>query len=368
MVYDNLTEVIKLINFAVGPVMMDEEIRDIAAKQLPYFRTNEFSKLIIENKKLLIKCLNANDLSSVIFLTASGTAAMEASIINLITNSDKILIVNGGSFGKRFADICKVHELNYEEIHLSFGESLTNKHLDPYEDKGFTAFLINVHETTTGVLYDMNLVKDFCNRNNLFLIVDAISSFLADPYDMQGYGVNTTIISSQKGLALPPGMSYVIVDDIAKERIYNNTAKSLYFNFKDYLVDGERGQTPYTPAVCNLIQLRKRLEMICEYGVDNIVNKTASLANDFRNKIKELPMEITSLTLSNALTPIKPLGKMTADEIFRHLKDNYDIFICPNGGVLAKKMFRVGHIGALTELDNDILINAFKEMNDRGIL
>ena len=355
-----------MLNFTVGPVMMDQEVLNIGSQQMPYFRTDDFSKIMLENEQLLKKIANATDLSRVIFLTASGTAAMEASVINFFTKQDKILVINGGSFGSRFKQICDIHGLTSYEIHLDYGEPLSNQHLEPFEDKGLTGFLINVHETSTGVLYNMELVKDFCKRNKLFLVVDAISSFLADIYDMQG--INATILSSQKAIALPPGMSFIIVDEEAQNRITNNDIRSLYFNFKDYLKDGKRGQTPYTPAVGILLQLKKRLEDIDEVGVENIVNNVAKLAQDFRKKIKPLPLEIASPALSNALTPLRPTGKMTADEIFRYLKDNYNFFVVPNGGVLSKTLFRVGHIGAITEADNDTLIKVLFTMNEDGIL
>lgn len=355
-----------MLSFAVGPVLMEQEILDIGSQQIPYFRTNEFSKIMLENENLLKEFVNASSESRVIFLTASGTAAMEASIMNLFTKNDKVLVVNGGSFGKRFKEICDIHEINSEEINLNYSEILTKEKLDPYENKGFTGLLINVHETSTGVLYDMDLVKDFCKRNNLFLVVDAISSFLADKFDMQG--VNAVIISSQKALALPPGLSFIIIDDKAQKRALDNGVKSIYFGFKNYLEDGKRGQTPFTPAVSTLIQLNKRLKKINEVGLGKVISEVEYIANDFRNKISGLPLEIASSSMSNALTPLRPKGKMAANEIFEYLKDNYDIFICPNGGDLSKKLFRVGHIGNIKTFDNETLINALKDMHEKGIL
>lgn len=357
-----------MLNFSVGPVMMGAEILKIGSEQIPYFRTDQFSKLMIENETLMKKCVKAPESSRVIFLTGSGTAAMEATIMNVFNKRDKLLIVNGGTFGARFKEICDIHELLSEEIHLGHGEILTNQHLEGYEGKGFTGFLINVHETSTGVLYDMEIVRRFCERNNLFLVVDAISSFLADHYDMSEYNVNVTILSSQKALALPPGMSFVVLDKKAQEKVLKNEVKSLYLNFKNYLLDGSRGQTPYTPAVGILLQLRKRLQTIEEIGIDKAVEKVAFIAQDFRTKIKGLPLEIASESLSNAVTPLKPTGKMPAEEIFNYLKDNYQIYVCPNGGTLSKVLFRVGHIGAITEDDNDQLVNALFDMNKRGVL
>jgi len=358
----------KIINFAVGPVMMQSDILKIGLEQVPYFRTDDFSNLSLNNEEMLLNLIGAPKDSRAIFLTGSGTAAMEASVMNILNKNDKVLVVNGGSFGARFKQICDIHGLNIDEIKLSHFEQLSQGTLDQYNGKGYTALLINVHETSTGVLYDMKLVSEFCKRNNILLIVDAISSFLADHYNMSAYGANATILSSQKAIALPPGMSYIIVDQLAQERINKNRISSLYFDLKRYLDDGERGQTPFTPAVSNLIQLNKRLKNIVEYGINNVIADVLELAKDFRAKIVNLPLKIAHNLLSNALTPIIPQGKANAKEIFETLKNDYGIFVVPSGGDLEQTLFRVGHIGALSIDDNKTLINALNDMKENNKL
>ena len=127
-----------MLNFTVGPVMSNEEIRKIGGDQIPYFRTPEFSKVMLENELLLKKFFKAKDSSRVIFMTGSGTASMDASILNLFTKDDKILIVNGGSFGHRFVEICSVYDLTYTVIKCELGKTLTKEQLIPYENKGYT--------------------------------------------------------------------------------------------------------------------------------------------------------------------------------------------------------------------------------------
>lgn len=355
-----------MLNFAVGPVMMEGKILEIGAQQIPYFRTNEFSSIMLENEKLLNNFLKTEDESRVIFLTASGTAAMEATVMNLFNEKDKLLIVNGGGFGKRFKDICDIHELYSEEIKLNHGEPLLQKDLEKYNNKNFTGFLINIHETSTGVLYNMELVSEFCKKNNLVLVVDAISSFLADEYNVKKWGIDATILSSQKALALPPGLSFIVVNKKSQERIYKNKVKSLYFNLENYLENGLRGQTPFTPAVGILLQLNKRLKIIEKQGIDNVIKNASEIAIDFRNRIKALPLEITSKFLSNAVTPICPQLAIKPKYIFDSLKNDYGIFVCPNGGELGEKIFRVGHIGSITIEDNKRLVEALSEILKQG--
>lgn len=357
-----------MINFTVGPVQSSKEILSIGSEQTPYFRTKEFSEIMFENEKLIKKFVNANNNSRAVFLTGSGTASMEAAIINTLTEEDKILIVNGGSFGKRFAEICATYSLNFTEVLLNFGEQITEEKLSPYNNKGYTAFLINVHETSTGLLYNLDIVSKFCKKNNLFLIVDAISSFLADEIDVTKNNIDMLITGSQKALACPPGISIIVLSQNAINRVNKCNNPCYYLNLKRALLNADRGQTPFTPAVSILLQINKRLNIIENNGgAQPEINKVNALAQDFRNKIKDLPFKIAAKNLSNALTSLIPLSA-SAYEIFNILKDEYDIWICPNGGELKDKIFRVGHIGELTNDDNDKLINALKDLCKRGII
>lgn len=363
-----------MINFTVGPVQMEEEIRRIGAEEIPYFRTPEFSALMKENEALMTEFMEAEEGSRALFLTGSGTSAMEAAVMNLFTGEDRLLVVNGGSFGARFVKICQIHKIPYEEIRLESGQALNKDHLAPYVGKHFTGFLVNVHETSTGVHYDMELISKFCRENNLWLVVDAISSFLADEFKMKEWGVDLVLTGSQKALALPPGIAVLVLNGRAVKRVEENQVESLYFDLKEYLKDGLRGQTPFTPAVGILIQMNARLKGIAARGLKAEQKQIRELAEDFRKKIKDFPFEIVSESLSNAETPLRPTGTgregnpVSAYRIFQMLKDEYGIFICPNGGALAETVFRVGHIGNLTKEDNDKLIAAWKDMQNRGLL
>lgn len=357
-----------MINFTVGPVQSSEAVRAIGAQQVPYFRTSEFSEVMFENERLVKKFAKASKESKVVFLTGSGSASMETAIMNTLSPSDKALVVNGGSFGHRFVELLELHHVSYTEIKLEHGKALKPEHLAPYEGKGYTAFLVNKHETSTGVHYDMNLISDFCKRNNLFLIADCISSFLADSFNMASLGVDIMLTGSQKALACPPGISVMVLSPKAIERINNSKCVCQYLDLQIALKNMERGQTPWTPAVGILLQINARLKEIdAQGGVENEIARIGGLARYFREGIKDLPFEIVSESLSNAVTPLHPMTA-SAYDIFLKLKDEYGIWICPNGGDMKDTIFRVGHIGALTTTDYDKLIAAFKDLQAKGII
>lgn len=356
-----------MLNFTVGPVQSSEEILEIGAEQVPYFRTPEFSRIMLENEEQIKKLAKAPKDAKAVFLTGSGTAAMEATVMNVLTKEDKALIINGGSFGARFVKLCQLHGVAYEELKLTTGHGFTSKDLEKYQDSGFTCALVNYHETSTGELYDINLLSEFCKQNNMLLIVDCISAFLADEFDMEKLNADVMITGSQKALACPPGISIIILSDRAVKRVYNNESKSMYLDLKSALENAKRGQTPFTPAVSILRQINKRLHLIeANGGISKSINSTKELASYFREAIKNLPLEIVPDNCSNAVTALHPL-KNNAYEIFAILKDNYHIWVCPNGGELKDKIFRVGHIGALTKEDYDKLLSALREMHEQGI-
>ncbi len=347
--------------FTVGPAQMYQHTLEVRRHIVPYFRTPEFSKLMLENKEMLLETMDAADDCEVMFLTASGSGAMEATVMNCFDKEDKLLIISGGTFGERFEKICEIHSIPFTALKLGHDEELTETHLEAYENQGFTGLLVNLHETYTGQLYNVEMLHRYCERNKMFFIVDAISTFLCDEYHMKKYGIDATIISSQKGLCLSPGLSLVVLSRrIIEEKILRNQITSLYFDFKDYLLNIKRGQTPFTPCVGVLFELNDMLRHIIQLGgSEKRVEEVKKRCDYFRKKICGLPVHLPSFPLSNAITPIR-FEKDIAMEFFAYLKDEKNIMVNPVGGELGKCSIRVAHIGELCFDDYDILIEEMK--------
>lgn len=357
-----------MINFTVGPVQSSDAVRAIGVEQVPYFRTAEFSELMLENERLVRKFAKAGADARVAFMTCSGSGGMETAIMNTLTPADKALVVNGGSFGARFVELLNLHGIPFTEIKLAPGKALRPEHLAPYEGQGYTTFLVNKHETSTGVHYDMDLISGFCKRNGLFLIVDCISTFLTDPFDMEALGADIMITGSQKALACPPGIAIMVLSPRALQRVEQTHCCCQYLDLKLALKNMERGQTPWTPAVGILRQINMRLrEIDANGGVEGEIARTAALAEYFRQQISDLPFEIVSESLSNAVTPLHPTTA-SAYDLFLRIKDEYGMWICPNGGDMKDSVFRVGHIGALTTADYDRLVAAFRDLQAKGVI
>jgi len=336
---------------------------------LPYFRTEEFSEIVLECSERLKRLAGAPENAHVYLLTSSGTGAMEAVAAGCFSKDDNLLVVDGGGFGHRFSEIAEHHGIPHECVDIEFGQTLTPEMLDAAASgNDFTGMLVNLHETTNGRLYDKDLLASFCKTHGLYLVIDVIASFLADPLDFENDGVDALIISSQKALALPPGLSIVILSDRLYKKIIEKDIKpfSMYFDFRVAEADAVRGQTSFTPAIGTVIALRERLERLeTEGGADAATARTKDLAEDFRFRIEELiekgALELPAHPLSNACTPIIfPNGN--AKEVYTNLAHKHGVWLNPNGGELADKVLRVGHLGNLSINDNALLARLLTEI------
>jgi aspartate aminotransferase-like enzyme len=341
--------------FTPGPVKMSDEILAVGAKQTPYFRNDEFSEVTFNCEKGLLKMVNAPEGSRVIFLTASGTAGMESSVMNLLTKNDNALVVNGGGFGGRFVDICATHDIPHTDFKVKDTNLYNIEELAPKED--YSTLIVNAHETSVGHLYDLDAMGAYAKKNSLFFIVDAISMLVTDPIDMFAQNIDVVIASSQKGLALPPGLTMVILSPSAINRVQD--IKNIYFNFKDYLRNGQRGQTPYTPAVTIMLQLEARLAQIDRRGgVGQSITRAKDIAEYFRATVQDLPLKFYTPYMPNAMTTLTPTDGKNAMDIVNALEDGYKVMVCPNGGAERELIFRVSHMGEMTRAYVDVLIDA----------
>ena len=331
--------------FTAGPITMDPETIIEAGRQSQYCRTPEFSKIMLECASMLPELLDAPEDTRMIFLTASGTAAMEATVINLFTPQDKILVICGGTFGRRFKQICDIHHIPAHTIDLRWDEPFNSEMLKQYENAGITGMLVNMCETSTGQLYPMNIISDFCERNNICLVVDAISSFLADYFSMKQLKAAAVIISSQKGLALHPGMSYIAVSkETFDTRCVNNQPETLYFRFTDYYPEILRGQTPFTPAIDIINQLHEKLTRILKEGLWPQIYHVMELAKHFREKITDCSQyAIPRHPLSNCVTPVICKNN-NAFDIMTVLREKHDVYVVPSAGDIKFSTFRVAHM------------------------
>ena len=344
--------------FTVGPVQMYPETLRIEGTQQPYFRTPEFSKVMKDIEGWFLDSVHAPKGSEFIALTSSGTGAMDATVSNLLSLDDKVLVINGGSFGARFSHICDHYKIPHEDYVISFLHAFKKEEFEQYSGKGFTALLVNACDTSTGQLYDLYYLGDFCDRNNMLFIVDAVSAYLADPIDMEKCHIDAVLTASQKALALAPGVALVAISSRVVERL-GKGPRSYYFDYQDYINNQRRGQPPFTSAVGTMLALHQRLETITAKGIIAVNNEHAQRARHFRELIKDLPLNLPDIPLSNSCTPIL-FPEENASDVYEAMKKKYEIILTPSGGGWKDKQLRVGHLGNLMLDDYDDLVQKLR--------
>ena len=353
--------------FSVGPVEMYPETRAILGTQEPYFRTAEFSAEVLAAREAFLACVNAPEGSKFALLTASGSGAMEAAVTNLIAPGDGAIVVNTGSFGHRFVDLCTHAGARVTEITLPFLEGdLTHEMLKEAYAQACeggaspTALFIQGCETSSGRTFDLGAVGEFCSTLGILFVVDAVSAFLCDPIDMQEQHIDLVLTASQKALSLTPGMSFVVAAPRALEMIERKHGHAVaYFDLPNCFTNMERGQTPYTCPVANVLAFKQRICDIAARGVDDELMRHAARAGYFREKLPGLGFILPEMPLSRCCTPlIFPDGG--AQETYRLLRYDYDLTLCPSGGANADRILRVGHMGNLQFGDYDAIETALR--------
>lgn len=347
--------------FTVGPVNMFERTLKIAAQPIPYFRNEYFSNVMFEIFENMGKAVNAPLGSRIILLTTSGSGGMESAVINLCDRDSTAFVVNGGSFGKRFSEICDRHDIKHIDCDVPFDEDLTIEMMRKALDhRKIDVIFVNIHETSIGKKYETKILKDFAEETGAILVVDAISSFLADEIDMSEMGADIIITASQKALALDAGICIMVLSPRAIDAVNRVKCKDLYLGLQGYLKDAERGQTPFTPAIGIIMTLQDRLKCIIEHGVKNEIDRCKMLAEYFRKNIGKLPVQVPKYNLSNCLTPIL-FNNNEAQKLKDFLVKKYDIYITPSGGRNAENLARIGHIGNHDIAGLDRLIRAMED-------
>ena len=369
--------------FSVGPVEMYPRTRQILGTQEPYFRTPEFSEEVLAIRDAFLACVHAPHDAAFALLTASGTGAMEAAVRNILAPGDAALVVNAGSFGARFVELCERAGANVTEITLPFLEGdLTEDALEAAfaraSESGAApkALFVQACETSSGRAFNLEALGRFTAEHGLLFVVDAVSAFLCDAIDMRAQHIDLVLTASQKALSCSPGLSLIAAGPQARAAIErNHTHAPLYFDLPTCFANMERGQTPFTCAVANVLALRERICGIAERGVatENILHTTrASLFRAAILAFPGTPFILPGIPLSNACTPLVfpdggvPCaggdGRMGAQEFYRRLRYDYGLTLCPSGGANADRLLRVGHMGNLEQSHYDALLGAMKEV------
>ncbi len=337
--------------FTPGPTPLPPQVRIAVAKEIIHHRDKEFVKVFQEVREGLKYIFQTEN--EVLTFTASGTGAMEAVVVNLLSPEDKILVVRGGKFGERWAEIGTSFGLQVNCIDVEWGKAI-NPHLIEKEltrDSQIKAVFTQLVETSTGVVYDIKSIAKIVKDREAVLVVDAISGLGAEFLPTDEWGVDVVVGGSQKALMIPPGLAFVSLSDKTRSLVEKSTLPKYYWNFEKALKMQENNQTPYTPAISLICALRESLRLIKEEGRDNILKRHALLAEATRKGVLALGLKIFSEVPSTVVTAIKLPSGIEDKSLRTLMRDKYGVLIAGGQGKLKGKIIRIAHLGWMDALD-----------------
>ena len=355
-----------------GPTPCPDEVLASASQQMINHRGPEFKDLIFRVTSNLQRAFETKN--DVLILTASGTAALEAAIVNTLSPGDKVLAVVVGVFGERFAQIAEAYGAEVLRLTVPHGSAA-----EPDEvrqalkgNPAIKAVLITHNETSTGVTNDLRAIAQVVKEEfDKLLLVDAVSSIGALPLPVDEWRCDVVTTGSQKAWMSPPGIAMVSVSPQAWKAYETAKMPRFYLDFgkaKSYL---ERGQTPWTPAVSVLFGLDKALERLLSEGLPRIHENHAAVGDACRTGIKGLGLDLfpDERYASNTVTAIKVSPGVDAAALLERLRTRYNVILAGGQQDLSGKIIRVGHMGYVSIEDIDIVLDALQaSLTDLGVV
>ncbi len=340
-----------------GPTPVPEKVLLAMAQHPIGHRSKPYSKLQAEVTADL-NWLHQTQ-HNVQMLTVSGTGAMEAGMINFLKKGDRVLAGCNGKFGDRWAEVGEAYGLQVERVTAEWGKPLDpeqfREKLEADTEKQIKAVILTHSETSTGVLNDLETInKHVKAHGEALIIVDAVTSLGAYPIPIDQWGLDVVASGSQKGYMIPPGLGFIAVSPRAWEAYKTADLPRYYLDLGKYRKATEKDSSPFTPPVNLVFGLHAALGMMKAEGLDNIFARHARLRDATRAGMKalNLPLLAPDSHGSTAVTAVSPLN-VEAEKIRSTMRQKFDIALAGGQNELKGKIFRVGHLGFVS--DRDIL-------------
>jgi len=345
-----------------GPTPCPSDVIQAMTKQVINHRGPEFGQIlngVTANLKQLFQTKG-----DVFLLTGSGTGGLEAVIVNTLSPGDKVLSVSIGVFGERFASIAQQFGAEVIPLRFEWGKPADVDAVRQalQAEPQIKAVLVTHNETSTGVTNDLASISSVVKEFDKLLLVDAMSSIGSINLPVDDWHCDVTVTCSQKGWMAPPGLAMVSMSQEAWQAHSKAKMPRFYWDFtqaKSYL---EKGQTPWTPALSTVFALSASLEMMLKEGLPNIVARHTRLSKATREGIKSLGLSLFAQEshASNTVTAVRSSDGLDTKKMLRILREEHKGVLAGGQQRLDGEIFRIGHMGWITENDIETVISAIK--------
>jgi len=335
-----------------GPTPLPPQVMESMSRPIIHHRTPQFQAMLKEAAEGLKYVFQTGN--DVFILTSSGTGAMEAAVINLLSAGDTALVVQGGKFGERWTEICKSYGINAEVLDVEWGKAVNPSDLEKRlkANPKIKAVFTTQCETSTGVLNDIAAIGKVIKDTHAVLVVDAISSLGAVDLKTDEWSCDIVVSGSQKGLMLPPGLSFISVSPKAAKLIENSKSPRYYFDLRKAKKALDKTDTPFTPAITLVVALNEALKLIRQDGLDVIFARHRKLADATRAAVKALGLELFAPQAgSDVVTAARVPAGIDGEKLVKTMRDTYGVTIAGGQDELKGKVFRFAHMGFIEEFD-----------------
>ncbi|MEE0777247.1 MAG: alanine--glyoxylate aminotransferase family protein [Bacillota bacterium] len=291
-------------------------------------------------------------------LTSSGTGGLEAAVVNFVNPGEKVIVASIGNFGERFKKIAEQYDADVEFIDFGWGNAIDPKVIEERLAKDVNheikAILCQHNETSTAIVNPIQAVSEARKGHPALLIVDTVSGLGAAEFDMDGWGIDVAIAGSQKAFMAPPGLAFIAANERAMEKAAVCTNHKFYFNLMEARRWLEKGQTPFTPAISVFYAVEEALNYFDKVGIDAVVKNHYRHRDLVRTGLRAMGLELLvedDAIASPAVTAVKCPEGIDPTALRKLLLDKYNIIIAGGQGKFAGTTFRVGHLGAVQDMD-----------------
>jgi alanine-glyoxylate transaminase/serine-glyoxylate transaminase/serine-pyruvate transaminase len=342
-----------------GPTLVPERIVRAMSQPVIDHRGPKFAALVeacLDGLKGVFQTTRGH----IVLYPGSGTGAWEAAIVNTLSPGDRVLAVVNGHFSTGFARTAEAYGIEVDKIEAPYGAGAPaddiERRLGADAAHELGAVLVVHNETSTGVTSNVAAVRAAMDRakHPALLLVDTVSSLASIDFRLDEWKVDVALTGPQKGLMLPPGMAILAVSEKALGASDKARCPRAYWDWKPVLERNRRGEFPYTPATVLLFGLEEALKMLNEEGLQNVFRRHARLAEACRRAVRALGLEIlcrNPAEHSNTLTAVVLPPGFDSDELIRHAYRRLELSLGVGLGAVKGKVFRIGHLGSLNELD-----------------
>ena len=330
-----------------GPTPLPEDVRLAMAQDMIHHRKPGFKK-VMNNVQQGLKHLFGTE-QPVLSLTSSGTGAMAAAVTNMFEPGDTVLVIEGGKFGERWSDIAEKHGLEMIILPVAWGNAAkvidVQNSLDRWQQK-IKGVLVQASETSTGVLHQIKEIAEITRKRDVLLVVDGISAVGISPCPMDEWGIDCLLTGSQKGLMLPPGLSFISLSERAWGRVREVKPKNFYFDLLKERGKVLEDQTLFTPAIGLFAGLEQSLKHFEGDKLEQIYRKQWALTAMARTAVTALGLELMAMKhFTWGLTSLLIPPGIDASHLLEIMANDYGIVAAGGQGDMKGKMIRLGHMG-----------------------